>query len=308
MGGQLVRRPGNSSARARAGCVRTAYAGGAMDWQFVLLDGAVGALAGALGWFFTRNAKEPIGRRTQVIRIATVVVGIVGGQQFLTPIAKDWKMRRDLHAAALDLYGNEESAALHTQLLLPIIKSPRFEARIKKLRSAAADSKVKLKGNATGVADLIGLGMARLDIRDLAEIFDVKCALAEKSPALCAGFWTGQLSNDDLKAGMRTLSKEQQTVWITVSGRALSKEVAADGPPPPEPATKAGTEAMDALLLALPPDQQAAFAKAAQQAAPNREVACNAFRALAAGLEKIPVAKRDVILHLLSAAPTGAKP
>jgi len=279
-----------------------------MDWQVVLLDGAVGALAGALAWFFTRNAKQPVGRGIRLIRIATVVVGVVVGQQFLTPIARDWKMRRDMHAAGLDLYGNEEAAALNSTLLLPIIKSPQFEARLEKLRSAAADSKVKLKGNATGVAELIGLGMARLDIRDLAEIFDVKCALAEKSPALCAAFWTGQLSNDDLKAGMRTLSKEQQTVWITVQARALAKEVAADGPPPPEPAAKAGTEAMDALVLALPPDQQAAFAKATQQSAPNREVACNAFRALASGMERIPVAKRDVILHLLSAAPTGGKP
>jgi len=280
-----------------------------MEWRFLLLSGAIGALAGALGWFITRKAKEPVGRGTQLIRISSVVIGIVVGQQFISPIAKDWQTKRDLHSAALDLYGNEEAAALNSKLLLPVIQSPYFERRIKELRSvAASDPKARAKLKANGVADLIARGMARLEITDLAELFDLKRLLSERSPALCAGFWTGQLSTEDLKAGMRTLTKEQQTIWITISARALSREVAAEGPAPTDVTEKDGTDAMNTLVLELPPPEQAAFTAATQQGTPSRDVACKAFHALAVGMEKIPREKRDVILRLLSTAPTAGKP
>jgi len=45
-----------------------------------------------------------------------------------------------------------------------------------------------------------------------------------------------------------------------------------------------------------------------QQGTPSRDVACKAFHALAVGMEKIPREKRDVILRLLSTAPTAGKP
>ena len=276
----------------------------AMDLELLLLSAAIGAIAGGLGWFITRKAKNPAGNRTKIIRIASIVAGITIGQQVVAPLAKHRKLRHELHGAALETYGDEEAAALNTTLLLPIVEDPRFEKRIKLVRarpSTAGAAQHQHKDGQNRVADLVAAGMARVETADLAALFEVKRALADKSRALCAAFWTGDLSAEDLKAGLRGLSKEQQTVWITVSGRALALEVAADAPPPKDAGT-AGQNAMTALARVLAPDQQAAFGAAAQDR-PNQEVACKGFRALAAGMQKLSAEERGAILRMLSANP-----
>jgi hypothetical protein len=274
----------------------------AMDLEFLLLSAAFGAVAGGLGWFITRKAKDPAGTRTKIIRIASIVAGITLGQQVIAPLAQDRKMRHELHAAALDAYGNEEAAALNTTLLLPVVKDPRFEKRIKQVRARpSTNASAQNKSAENKVADLVAAGMARLETADLAALFEVKRALADKSQGLCAAFWTGEVSPEDLKAGMRGLSKDQQSVWITVSGRALALEVAADAPPPKVAGT-AGQQAMTELARVLSPDQQAAFGAAAQ-GRPSQEVACKGFRALAAGMQKLSAEQRGAILRMLSASP-----
>jgi hypothetical protein len=280
-----------------------------MEWKFLLLAAAGGAITGAFGWFITRNAKNPGSRGILALRILSFVIGFLLVQLITNPIANDRKMRRDLHAAALDLFGNEDAATLNTNILFPLIKSPRFEKRLAQRRvQAASDAKSKFKGSATEVAELIAAGMARLEIADLAGLFDVKRALAEKSPALCAGFWTGQISQLDLKDAMRGLTKDQQEVWITVSGRALARELAVEGGPLPAPPEAAVTSAMNDLVLSLSPKQQAAFSVAARAQGPMpRDVACQAFLALGTGMQNLPGKKRDVVLRTLAAAPTGAK-
>jgi hypothetical protein len=275
-----------------------------MELDFLLLSAAIGAVAGGFGWFVTRNAKNPARTRTKIIRIASIVAGITIGLQVVAPLARDRKMKRDLHTAALDTYGNEEAAALNTTILLPIVKDPRFEKRIKQVRPRPSGSSPATRKDSWGsVADLVAAGMARLETADLAALFDVKRVLADKSPALCGGFWTGDVSPENLKSGMRSLTKEQQTVWITVSGRALALEVAANGPPPTATGT-AGQDAMTELARSLSPDQQAAFSAAAQPS-PSPAVACKGFRALAAGMQQLSPEKRGAILHLLAAPPTG---
>jgi hypothetical protein len=269
-----------------------------MDLESLLLSAAMGALAGVVGWFITRKAKNPAGNGTMVIRIATIVAGITIGQQVIAPRAKDRKLRHELHTAALDTYGNEEAAALNTTILFPIVKNPRFEKRVRQVRARPT---AQPKDAQSSVANLVAAGMARLETADLAALFDVKRALADKSRPLCAGFWTGEVSPDDLKAGLRGLGKEQQTVWITVSGRALALEVAADHPPSPPPVA-ASQAAMTELAHTLSPDQQAAFAAAAQ-GRPTPDVACKGFRALAAGMQKLSAEKRGAILRVLSAGP-----
>jgi hypothetical protein len=275
-----------------------------MDLESLVLSAAIGALAGAVGWFVTRKAKEA--KWAKIVGVASVVVGITVGQEVVAPIARDRKIRREIHAAALDTYGNEDAAELHTNILHPIIADSRFQRRIKQRRSdASANSSVQLGGMQTGVAELVAAGMIRLDTSDLAAIFEVKRALADKSPALCAGLWTGQISPANLKEGIRALTKEQQTIWITVSGSALAREIAADGAAP-ETTGAAGHDEMAELTRTLSPEQQAVFAAAAQ-GAPTQDVACQAFRALAAGLQNLTAEKRGTILRMLDTAPAVGK-
>jgi hypothetical protein len=274
------------------------------NWQALLIDALAGAVAGGLAWLVASRAKNPKGQGATMVRIACIVAAVVAAQQRAGPMMKGRRMRRELHAAGIEMYGNEESAALNTQLLGSIISDPRFEKRIYAIQSR--DTSAPAKGAAGGgVAGLVAAGMARLDAADQAAIFDVKVALADKSPALCAGFWTGNVPLALLSEAMRALDRTQQRTWITVSGRALTRELEASAAPPSR-STAAGTDAMAELIQRLSPEQRAALA-AADQGAPSEQVACGAFRALAAGLRKVSDEKRAAILRLLSAAASGGR-
>ena len=278
----------------------------AMEWELMLADAIVGAFGALIGLLIARRLKAPAGNRAKMIPVVCVVAAITLGQQLVSPVVKDWKTRRGLHAAMLEMYGNEESAALNTQALMSIVTDPRFERRVRELHARAkANPSAPLKGpGQTGVADLIGAGTARLDGADQTALFDVKVALADRSPALCAGFWTGNVSVASLSGAMHALDRARQRTWITLSARALTKELDANGAPLPPPGP-AGQDAMNELVQSLSPEQQAAFATAAR-GAPTEEIACRAFRALAAGLAKTTDEKRAAILQLLNAAAAGA--
>jgi hypothetical protein len=274
------------------------------SWEAILIDAAAGVVAGGLASLVTRRLK-PAGRR-RVIWLICFVIGVVVAQQIAGPLVTQRRLRHELHASSLETYGNEESAALNTQVLTSIITDPRFDERVRALHARAkANPAAPLKGPGhTGIADLIGAGTARLDGADQAALFDVKVALADKSPALCAGFWTGNVSVASLSEAMRALDRTRQRTWITLSARALTKELDANGAPLPAPGP-AGQDAMAELVQSLSPEQRAAFATAAQ-GAPTDEVACRAFRALAAGLAKTTDEKRAAILQLLNAAAAGS--
>src|SRR4029079_11940168 len=174
----------------------------AMEWELMLADAIVGSFGALIGLLIARRLKAPAGNRAKMIPVVCVVAAITLGQQLVSPVVKDWKTRRGLHAAMLEMYGNEESAALNTSILLPILHDPRFNKRIAALHTrAASDPSASLRGMQTGVSELVAAGLTRLDTTDLAAIFEVKRALAEKSPVLCGGFWSGQISPLELTAG-----------------------------------------------------------------------------------------------------------
>src|SRR5689334_9231020 len=275
------------------------------SWEAVLIDAAAGAVAAGVASLVTRRLKPSSRARPTMIWVICFVAGVVAAQQIAGPLVTQRRLRRELHASSLEMYGNEESAALNTQALMSIVTDPRFERRVRELHARAkANPSAPLKGpGQTGVADLIGAGTARLDGADQAALFDVKVALADKSPALCAGFWTGKVSAASLSGAMHALDRARQRTWITLSARALTKELDANGAPLPAPGP-AGQDAMAELVQSLAPDQQAAFATAAQ-GAPTDDVACRAFRALAAGLAKTTDENRAAILQLLNGAAAG---
>jgi hypothetical protein len=273
-------------------------------WEMVSIDAAAGVLVAGLAWLLTRRMDSGKGgQATVMVRAAAVAAAVVVAQQVAGPMVKNRQMRRELHAAAIEMYGNEESAALNTQLLGSIVTDARLERRIAALRSRAASAPLKGPGR-TGVAELAAAGTARLDATDQEALFDVKVALADKSSALCAGFWTGNVTGAGLSEAMRALDGPHQRTWITLSARALTRELEANGAPPPASAG-AGPDAMAELLQSLSPEQRAAFEAA--DGASSEQVACGAFRALAAGIRKISAEKRAVVLGMLNGAASGSR-
>ena len=262
------------------------------DWEFVALRAVIGALASALGWIATRRLRQTRKDGARNIQVAFVVLGVVLGGQLLRPMLETRKMRRELLAVSLETYGNAGTAALNVETLEPILRSPKLKARLATVKGAKGPG-------GTGVAELTAAGMARLDGTDLDAIFGVKRALADLSPEVCAGLWTGRVSANDFAEGLRKLTEEQQRIWITVSGRALSREIEAVGEPP-RIARAAKDRAMGDLVTALTPEERASFVEAAQSTAPTPREACQAFRALADGLKALPPADRELVMRAIN--------
>lgn len=262
------------------------------DWEFVVVEAVIGALAGALGWIATRRLRQTRKDGARNIQVAFVVLGVVLGGQLVRPMVESRKTRRELLAVSLKTYGNGGAAALNVETLAPVLRNPRLKDRLQSIKGA--------KGPAgTGVAELTAAGMARLDGADLDAIFGVKRALADLSPEICAGLWTGRVAASDFAEGLRKLTEDQQRIWITVSGRALSREIEAVSEPP-RIARAAKDQAMGNLVASLTPEERASFVEAAQSTTPTPSEACLAFRALANGLRALPPADRELVMRAIN--------
>ena len=258
------------------------------EWEIIAADAVVGAIAGALGWLAARRAAPTKNNSlTRIIPVVCVVTGYLVSGQTVNPVIRDWKMRRDLRNAGLALYGNERAADLHARAMAPILRNLRFNPRLSSFERLGRP----------GAAKLLAAGMARLEQSDREAIFNVKSVLAARSPTLCAGFWTGTIPSDELQRTLRTLDEEQQRIWITVSARALSREVDATSPPTHVPA-KVAAGAFAALYAALTPVGRAAF-DAADPAASKTDVnaSCKAFLALADGMWALPPQQREIAMR-----------
>jgi hypothetical protein len=261
------------------------------EWELIVADAVIGALAGGLGWLATRRLRRTRKDSARNVQVAFVVLAVVIGGQLLGPMVKAWKTRRELLAVSLKTYGNAGAAAFNVETLEPIVQNPKLRDRLATVKNAKGPG-------GTGVAELTAAGMARLDAADLDAIFGVKRLLADTSPGLCAGLWTGRISADDFAEGMRKLTEDQQRIWIAVSGRALSREIEAASEPP-RIARAAKDEAMGSLVASLTPDDRASFMGAAQSTAPTPSEACQAFRTLADGIRALPPADREVVIRAL---------
>jgi hypothetical protein len=262
------------------------------EWEFVVVEAVIGALAGALGWIATRRLRQTRKDGARNIQVAFVVLGLVMGGQLVRPMVESWKTRRELLAVSLKTYGNGSAAALNVETLEPVLRNPKLKQRLATIKAAKGPG-------GTGVAELTAAGMARLDAADLDAIFGVKRALADLSPEVCAGLWTGRVSANDFAEGLRRLTEDQQRIWITVSGRALSREVEAVSEPARIPRA-AKDQAMETLMASLTPEERASLVEAAQSTTPTPTEDCQAFRALAHGMKALPPAERELVMRALN--------
>lgn len=259
------------------------------DWKYILLDGIIGATAAGLGWLFTQRLRQTSARGANLITVGFVVVAVVSSQ-VITSAIRDRKMRKDLYAAGMTLYGNERAAARHAAAHLPILKHPKLMARLKTTAPVG-------QGHGTGFAELTGNGMARLPPEDLDATFEIKRALVAVSPDLCAGFWTGTHKPGAVAEGLRKMKDTQQDRWIDVSARAIILELESTTPPP-RLAAATVDQALADLVHSLPFEGRAAYAAASGTHPPTPEQACAAFIALADGMKNVAADKRETIIRM----------
>ena len=168
------------------------------------------------------------------------------------------------------------------------MRDERFQARLPAASTEADRTRV--------AAELSHAGVARLDDAERLGLFEVRRAMANESPELCAGLWTGSLPPELLGAGLRGLDEKQQLVWIELSARAVAVELAAASPPPHVKAA-ARDAAFGELLARMPPAEREAFQRVVLGADRTPEGACRAFKAAGDAMGLVSPGARNVILR-----------
>jgi hypothetical protein len=208
-------------------------------------------------------------------------------------------MRDQLYLVALDLYGNERSAAFEVETTAPILRNPKLYERVRRLRPLAGDVRELGDLKSNEVSLLTSIGVARLDSRDQETVLELKQAMAQASLAICGGFWAGGISDTARREAVRGLTETQQRAWITVTARALSREIEAEESLPK--ISRAEVEqATVALTQSLPPNEQEALLIAVQMRNPTPAVACRAFQAVAKGIKNLPPHQQRTVMRLIN--------
>ena len=282
-----------------------------MEWQILLIDALVGGVAGGLGALLTRKLAAEHKFARSLIGVALVVGGITAANRLIAPRLRTGKDQRDIAKVGQQLFGSEQAANLYASSLAPILRDPKFRARLTAARkvplgTAPVDAGPSVDGTAlNATAQLVGAGMARLTDADQEAFAALKAALGSHSTELCAAFWTGRLAMEDLSAALRQLSEEQKAAWIRISMEALKREIAATGPVV-APTPQVNEDALKALQGVLTSDEKATFDRAIQAGQNVSSAdACAAFRMVLQRGQALPPPTRATLVRMMVVAPDG---
>src|SRR5262249_45586066 len=102
-----------------------------VNWEVIGACALLGGLAGVLGWAVTRGLEKQTKPRANLVRPGVGGAAIAASTQFVTPWLRARQTRAQIHDAGLGLFGSEAMANAYADAMLPILKDPRFAARLK---------------------------------------------------------------------------------------------------------------------------------------------------------------------------------
>lgn len=182
-----------------------------------------------------------------------------------------------------------------------LAQDPKFSEAIKRASTSPQDEKLDLAVNTSGYrelgAQLAAKGTARLSPVEFLQLIKLKLKLAEKSPKLCAGFWSGGIDMNELGAGLDALDDTELERWFELSERATRAELYATTPLP-RFAGKVLVDGFRDISAALPPAESEAFAATLREGAKAPPAAgCDAYLKLTRGALVFPDPRRDTFLR-----------
>jgi hypothetical protein len=191
--------------------------------------------------------------------------------------------------------------AAFARMLDKLTDDPKFQEALKRGPEGAPGQKldlaVKASGNRELGAQLAAKGTARLSPVEFLQLTKLKLKLSEKSPKLCAGFWSGGIELSDLGAGLDTLTDEEIERWFVLSERATHLELYATTPLPRFPG-KVLIEGFRDISAALPESEREPFVATLKQgAAASPAAGCQAYQQLTRGALTFPEARRDTFMR-----------
>lgn len=184
-----------------------------------------------------------------------------------------------------------------------LVNDPTFRDEVRREQSATRQKlnlAVTSQGSEEIGARLAAEGMVRLSAKDFLEIVDLRLKLAESSAKLCAGFWSGGITKEDLIAGFEMLSDEDLNRWMALSEQAIRLQLSAKTPLPRFP-EKVFIEGAREILDQLPEAEKNALMKTMEDGVAARPAdGCKAFLQLVRGGLRLASQRRDVFLRAVS--------
>jgi hypothetical protein len=257
-----------------------------------------GAIGGGLGAGLARlfARKRPL--LAVVFYAGFTALGVSIAGQAIVPVLRDRRARREVHDAAVALFGAGRAADDYAARMMPILADPDLPKRLKTIGFQQTGPAVSTGRAGTGALAQIGyVGMARLSAQELETSMELRRLLAEKSLPICVGLWTGGLEPAELSKGLRALSEAQKQAWVDLALHATTLELHATAPAPPITDDALG-KAWGALMQRLPAEKRAAFERATTAGTSARpDDACQAFKALATHVKDLAPADKDTMIR-----------
>jgi hypothetical protein len=84
--------------------------------------------------------------------------------------------------------------------------------------------------------ELSARGLSRLSAAQLNEVYTIRLALAERSPAVCVALWNGRIADGEVMAALARLPHAQMLQWFRLSQAGMEAAMRPDFTVPPEDA------------------------------------------------------------------------
>jgi hypothetical protein len=174
--------------------------------------------------------------------------------------------------------------------LAPVMEQREVKAKLGAVTSAQARLLAR---------DLAEQSIQYLAPRDLELWQATRARVAEASPARCAKLWKGG-STEFLGPAIAALGDDALDAYVAMLARALALRL--ERKPPPEPSVGALRQGFDAIAAQMPADAAASFRTDVARRELTDARACELFRSLSAGIQRLEPAQRVDFLRALAKA------
>jgi len=260
---------------------------------------AMGALGAGLGALLASPLQKRWPRHALTVRVVAVVGAMTLATNVGGPMLTKLQDAQRLRTQASAVFANPQVVDAFVEETSQLSHSPAFVAWMERQVSERALAPERAQEE---VALLTQRGAARLSDSDLSRMAELKAKLAANSPALCAGFFTGQVEGKDLFGALDKLASTDAHAWFGLSTRAAQLELAAS-PPARGIDAKDLEHALAALVTALGVERGGFLTQVLNESdARSESERCQAFQLLAKQTKTLP-ASTGLLLTRYIAAP-----
>lgn len=222
--------------------------------------------AGALGLHY-RSMNAPIESRpksTWVTFVSIVVASLV-----VTLGGRWWKSYREREQLIEMIPAHPELsrddrlrlAQAIEQNMGALLRQPDMPTQMSRALQRPVQTPAEVRAAAR---ELSARGVTRFSSARLDELFSIRFDLAQRSPAVCAGMWTGRIADGEVMAALAKLPNDRMLRWFALSVEGMQLAMGPGFSTPPEDGD-ALTQMIVRARDALPDADRARFVRVIEQ-------------------------------------------